>query len=840
MNITVKMDESNNNKMTDYKVTALKTAGLVQVVDVENGLVRMKDYLDASGGSSVDVVDNLDSESATKALSANQGRVLNQIKANKADLVADYATKDYVIANIENSKVKVIDNLTTPDTDKALSANQGVQLRKLINEGGMITQEQITNIDSIPQMKEDIQTNKTSLEWKVDIETLQSYGTKEFIQTEINKVPKVTTTEKESIARIPYIENEIEDIYLNKADREHEHEISEVFMLQSNLDSLSKKIDNSKVTIVDNLTSTDTKKALSAKQGKVLAELVARSSARVNVLDIGIVASKDDEKNRANKASKWKEQIDLSNQGGSWDIKTFYFPKGTYHFDTIEITNKSKEYTIVLEGEDYKNGKATCVNINTNGQNFIIRNTPDIDPTKGENNSTLFVVKNMSFSGAKDLQTKPTGACFSIYPATSGTECNFWFENVLISCFEYGFKSPRWTCGGSRAHNVTFFGCRYGMYLADTSHNLIMDTIDFNNCQYGIRFGYGGDPCKISNIHVAAGCYSGMSEYLAEDEKMYAIQCRCGVVIDGIYVEQYGGTATPLNNFTLIDYIGYAIPTASKVIIRNVPVSNVDAAGKGKVFTGRTMTASGDVELKPLERMNYFINGCVNFENCIRSSENFTDMIKSNFVINGGLDQAFGFTFDNREIIGNGLCFSNRVARRFNTHFKMLGGWYPKESTNLLMYNYSAIPDNKKTYNGISSETWIYPDSTGKSGVHYKGTILLNSLVAADGYGGNLSITLGMVGNTETGNDVMFKEFITLNSTHSDLFGKRIIIYVDEFVSCKDYKSCFFGYKIENSDNTGGLSQYSTEKVIYNIETEILNRDKEGWETNSKSFYVVQ
>ena len=100
MNITVKMDESNNNKMTDYKVTALKTAGLVQVVDVENGLVRMKDYLDASGGSSVDFVDNLDSESATKALSANQGRVLNQIKANKADLVADYATKDYVIANI--------------------------------------------------------------------------------------------------------------------------------------------------------------------------------------------------------------------------------------------------------------------------------------------------------------------------------------------------------------------------------------------------------------------------------------------------------------------------------------------------------------------------------------------------------------------------------------------------------------------------------------------------------------------------------------------------------------------------------------------------------------------
>ena len=82
------------------------------------------------------VTDNLTSTSTTEALSANQGRALNVAKAAKADVLeldnttaftpdADYepATKKYVDDN--ETTVTVTDNLTSTSTTEALSANQG-------------------------------------------------------------------------------------------------------------------------------------------------------------------------------------------------------------------------------------------------------------------------------------------------------------------------------------------------------------------------------------------------------------------------------------------------------------------------------------------------------------------------------------------------------------------------------------------------------------------------------------------------------------------------------------------------------------------------------------------
>lgn len=66
----------------------------------------------ATGGGTT-VEDNLTSQSTTNALSANQGRVLNNNKINTSDIA---------------------DNLTTNDATKVLSAKQGKALADLIGD----------------------------------------------------------------------------------------------------------------------------------------------------------------------------------------------------------------------------------------------------------------------------------------------------------------------------------------------------------------------------------------------------------------------------------------------------------------------------------------------------------------------------------------------------------------------------------------------------------------------------------------------------------------------------------------------------------------------------------
>lgn len=60
------------------------------------------------------IIDNLTTPDADKALSANQGVVLKQLIDTK-------------------SSVEIIDNLTTPDADKALSAKQGVEIKRILD-----------------------------------------------------------------------------------------------------------------------------------------------------------------------------------------------------------------------------------------------------------------------------------------------------------------------------------------------------------------------------------------------------------------------------------------------------------------------------------------------------------------------------------------------------------------------------------------------------------------------------------------------------------------------------------------------------------------------------------
>ena len=92
-----------------------------------------------AGGTSVDVVDNLTTGDAKKALSANMGKKLNDEKLASADVINDLTTNDAKKALSANMGKKlndeklasadVINDLTTNDAKKALSAAQGKKLQ---------------------------------------------------------------------------------------------------------------------------------------------------------------------------------------------------------------------------------------------------------------------------------------------------------------------------------------------------------------------------------------------------------------------------------------------------------------------------------------------------------------------------------------------------------------------------------------------------------------------------------------------------------------------------------------------------------------------------------------
>ena len=96
-----------------------------------------------------DIIDNLTTADKTKVLSANQGKLLNDTKFDKSQVtnaIENSTTKAasakliYDLNNQKLDKESVVDNLTTDDAGKALSANQG----KLLNDT-KFDKSQVTN-----------------------------------------------------------------------------------------------------------------------------------------------------------------------------------------------------------------------------------------------------------------------------------------------------------------------------------------------------------------------------------------------------------------------------------------------------------------------------------------------------------------------------------------------------------------------------------------------------------------------------------------------------------------------------------------------------------------------
>lgn len=536
---------------------------------------------------------------------------------------------------------------------------------------------------------------------------------------------------------------------------------------------------------------------------KLVAEYILENNVQINVKAIGIKSEDDSDETRERNATILKELISKYKKN-----ICFYFPIGNYFFNQIDIDDVGI-YEITLYGEfDGKSNaslETTNVTILTPESGFINRTTVE------GNNETRFNVTNIGFKGASFYDKKPIGICLGTIN-NNGGEYNFNFQNVFFYGYEYGFKSPGYTCGGSRGQNVKFCHCVYGMYIEGASHNLVLESIDLNACKYGIRLGVGGNPCSISNIHVAVGCYEGIE--VKDDEKMYGIHTKGGVVIDSIYYEQYSGELD-VSNYTLIDYEGWGHGNVGKVIIKNTPINSMGAGGKGYFFTGSTYIGEGPetkkeniFNAKREARNNYFGNGCVEFINCITtgSVELLKNRIKVSFNMDGGLENGFGFTFDDLDLFGDGLAFTKNYRRRFNSYLSN-GTFIDDKLMNV--YTTLSIPEENRVWSGINFPvTPIVDNAENLKGTQYKGKITIDNIISED-----VDITLGIIGKVD-GEYKMIREIYKIDKSKNNQF---LEVYVDEYISKKEANDIFFGY-VCNSGRDKKLNENDEKKINYDIE----------------------
>ena len=400
---------------------------------------------------------------------------------------------------------------------------------------------------------------------------------------------------------------------------------------------------------------------------------------------------------------------------------TFYLSKGTYYFNPIDLTNISGSIIIRLKGEN--NGMSTSwfkgifTTIKTNMQDFIY------DRRSDSPGITFYVddIEFYSFDGYKNI---PTGVCFGA-EVNGGKEYNFHFYNVLIHGFDYGFKSPGYSCAGSGGKNITLSTCHYGIYIKSTSHLFQADCVNLTYNRVGIRFGYGGSPCSISNIHVANG-------YLGSDkddfDRFIVIHTKGGTHISNIYQEAYEGNAQP-EKTTIIDYEGWAYGTGA-VIVENTPIA-IPSGNGGLFFKGRTFLGAGTEEGvdNPIElysgNLDYYPNGCVKFINC---------KIANNVDISSIFDvpaQSPGYDINNKLFYKDSKIINKNNIGKVNS----------KLTYNL--YNITSVAEGEKTYNiydnlnfdepynGFKvSELRAFKNFYSKTNIKLKGNIIIEDTLS--------------------------------------------------------------------------------------------------------------
>lgn len=198
-----------------------------------NDITGLQEILDnievGSGGtgSSIQVVDNLESTSSTAALSANQGRVLNELIATKSSVSSwnDIADKPSTFTpSAHNHTITEITGLQAELNSKASSSHTH-------------TIANVTNLQA--------ELNKKS-------DTGHSHDDRYYTETEVNNLlaAKASSSHTHTIDNITNLEIELN----NKANNGHTHAISAVTGLQTQLDS---KVNSSDISTL-NVKNSDT------------------------------------------------------------------------------------------------------------------------------------------------------------------------------------------------------------------------------------------------------------------------------------------------------------------------------------------------------------------------------------------------------------------------------------------------------------------------------------------------------------------------------------------------------------------------------------------------------
>lgn len=370
------------------------------------------------------------------------------------------------------------------------------------------------------------------------------------------------------------------------------------------------------LSIVNDLETSEANKALSSEQGVVLNRKINELGLQVNnisdrhslIINLKSLGLKEGNENAQSNTLILQNLIKEYPKGN----RTFFIPKGVYYFNPIDLSSIKGDIIVRLKGESNEMGKAffgqIATTIKTNMQDFIYDKRP-------ESPGITFYVDDIKFYSYDGYNKVPTGVCFGA-EIDMGYEYNFHFYNVAIHGFDYGFRSPGYSCGASGGENISLSTCHYGIFINKASHLFQANNVELTYNRVGIRFGHGGNPCCISNLHVANG-------YLGADkdnfDRFMVIHCKGGVHISNLYQEAYESSAQP-EKTTIIDYEGWAYGVGP-VIVENTPIAKPCGKG-GLFFKGRTYLGAGPEagNLNPISiysgDIGHYPNGCVKFINC--------------------------------------------------------------------------------------------------------------------------------------------------------------------------------------------------------------------------------
>lgn len=219
-------------------------------IDDVTGLKEILDNVGSGGtGSSIQVIDNLESVSSTAALSANQGRVLNELIATKSSVSswADITDKPSTFPPSTHSHaISDVSGLQGQLDGKASSAHShsisGItnlqnQLDSKASSSHTHTIANVTNLQA--------ELNKKS-------NTGHTHDDRYYTETEVNNLlaAKASSSHTHTIANITNLEIELN----NKSNNGHTHVISAITGLQTQLDS---KVNSSDISTL-NVKNSDT------------------------------------------------------------------------------------------------------------------------------------------------------------------------------------------------------------------------------------------------------------------------------------------------------------------------------------------------------------------------------------------------------------------------------------------------------------------------------------------------------------------------------------------------------------------------------------------------------